>query len=48
MSKTAHFLAETAKVDEAAIQPLPGSRKVYVEGVGGLAHSGNLDVVVKG
>ena len=32
MSKTAHFLAETAKVDEAAIQPLPGSRKVYVEG----------------
>ncbi|WP_302141606.1 phosphomethylpyrimidine synthase ThiC [Halomonas alkalicola] len=32
MSKTAHFLAETAKVDEAAIQPLPGSRKIYVEG----------------
>ncbi|WP_445003314.1 phosphomethylpyrimidine synthase ThiC [Halomonas mongoliensis] len=32
MSKTAHFLAETATVDEAAIQPLPGSRKVYVEG----------------
>ncbi|GHE20223.1 phosphomethylpyrimidine synthase ThiC [Halomonas urumqiensis] len=32
MSKTAHFLAETAKVDEAAIQPLPGSRKVYIEG----------------
>src|SRR5690554_8239051 len=32
MSKTAHFLAETARVDEAAIQPLPGSRKVYVEG----------------
>ena len=32
MSKTAHFLAETARVDEAAIQPLPGSRKVYIEG----------------
>ncbi|WP_416139963.1 phosphomethylpyrimidine synthase ThiC [Halomonas sp. HK25] len=32
MSKTAHFLAETAKVDEAAIQPLPGSRKIYIEG----------------
>ncbi|QTF93825.1 phosphomethylpyrimidine synthase ThiC [Halomonas sp. BM-2019] len=32
MSKTAHFLAETAKVDEAAIRPLPGSRKVFVEG----------------
>ncbi|QEM82455.1 phosphomethylpyrimidine synthase ThiC [Halomonas binhaiensis] len=32
MSKTAHFLAETARVDEAAIQALPGSRKVHVEG----------------
>ena len=32
MSNTAHFLAETAKVDAAAIQPLPGSRKVYLEG----------------
>ncbi|MBB3331362.1 phosphomethylpyrimidine synthase [Halomonas campaniensis] len=32
MSKTAHFLAETARVDAAAIQPLPGSRKVYIEG----------------
>ncbi|MFO8045062.1 MAG: phosphomethylpyrimidine synthase ThiC [Halomonas sp.] len=32
MSKTAHFLAETAQVDAAAIQPLPGSRKVYLEG----------------
>jgi hypothetical protein len=32
MSKTAHFLAETAKVDEAAVQPLPGSRKIHVEG----------------
>ncbi|MCL7928617.1 phosphomethylpyrimidine synthase ThiC [Halomonas llamarensis] len=32
MSKTSHFLAETAQVDAAAIAPLPGSRKVYVEG----------------
>jgi phosphomethylpyrimidine synthase len=32
MSKTPHFLAETATVDAAAIKPLPGSRKVYVEG----------------
>ncbi|MCD6008477.1 phosphomethylpyrimidine synthase ThiC [Halomonas sp. IOP_31] len=32
MSKTTHFLAETAQVDEAAIQALPGSRKIYVEG----------------
>ncbi|MCA8863934.1 MULTISPECIES: phosphomethylpyrimidine synthase ThiC [unclassified Halomonas] len=31
-SKTSHFLAETAQVDAAAIQPLPGSRKVYIEG----------------
>ncbi|WP_246361812.1 MULTISPECIES: phosphomethylpyrimidine synthase ThiC [Halomonadaceae] len=31
-SKTAHFLAETAQVDAAAIAPLPASRKVYVEG----------------
>ncbi|MDX1751511.1 MAG: hypothetical protein R3271_14485, partial [Methylophaga sp.] len=31
-SKTSHFLAETAQVDAAAIQPLPASRKVYVEG----------------
>ncbi len=31
-SKTAHFLAETAQVDAAAIAPLPGSRKVYIEG----------------
>ncbi|MEE3214534.1 MAG: phosphomethylpyrimidine synthase ThiC, partial [Pseudomonadota bacterium] len=28
----AHFLAETARVDQAAVTPLPGSRKVYVEG----------------
>src|SRR5574343_2102575 len=26
------FLAATAHVDEAAIQPLPNSRKVYIEG----------------
>jgi len=26
------FLAETAHVDEAAVQPLPNSRKIYVEG----------------
>ena len=31
-SRTAHFLAETAQVDAAAVAPLPGSRKVYVEG----------------
>ena len=31
-SRTAHFLAETAQVDAAAVDPLPGSRKVYVEG----------------
>ena len=31
-SNTAHFLAETAQVDAAAVAPLPGSRKVYVEG----------------
>ncbi|WP_319941283.1 phosphomethylpyrimidine synthase ThiC [Halomonas hibernica] len=30
--KTARFLAETAQVDAAAISPLPGSRKVYLEG----------------
>lgn len=26
------FLAANAHVDEAAIQPLPNSRKVYIEG----------------
>ncbi|MGY0553649.1 phosphomethylpyrimidine synthase ThiC [Vreelandella sp. 2A-K22] len=31
-SKTSHFLAETAQVDAAAIAPLSGSRKVYIEG----------------
>ncbi|WP_110649390.1 phosphomethylpyrimidine synthase ThiC [Salinicola peritrichatus] len=30
--KSPQFLSETAKVDSAAIAPLPGSHKVYVEG----------------
>jgi phosphomethylpyrimidine synthase len=32
MNANPQFLASTATVDEAAIQPLPNSRKVYVEG----------------
>ncbi|MGQ0333720.1 phosphomethylpyrimidine synthase ThiC [Halomonas elongata] len=32
MSKTTNFLNETARVDEAAVQALPGSRKIHVEG----------------
>ncbi|WP_447895377.1 phosphomethylpyrimidine synthase ThiC [Vreelandella sp. GE22] len=32
MSRTQHFLAETAQVDAAAIAPLPASTKHYVEG----------------
>jgi len=32
MSANPKFIAATAHVDEAAIQPLPSSRKVYVEG----------------
>ncbi len=32
MSANPQFLAATAKVDEAAIHPLPNSRKIYVEG----------------
>ncbi|WP_043530036.1 phosphomethylpyrimidine synthase ThiC [Litchfieldella xinjiangensis] len=32
MARTDHFLAESARVDAAAVKPLPGSRKVYVEG----------------
>jgi phosphomethylpyrimidine synthase len=32
MNANPQFLAATAKVDEAAIQPLPNSRKIYVEG----------------
>ncbi|MDQ9171339.1 phosphomethylpyrimidine synthase ThiC [Oxalobacteraceae bacterium R-40] len=32
MNANPQFLAATAKVDEAAIQPLPNSRKIYVQG----------------
>jgi phosphomethylpyrimidine synthase len=32
MNANPQFLAATAKVDEAAIQPLPNSRKIHVEG----------------
>jgi len=32
MNANPQFLAKTAHVDEAAIQPLPNSRKVYVQG----------------
>jgi phosphomethylpyrimidine synthase len=32
MNANPKFLAETAHVDEAAVQPLPNSRKIYVEG----------------
>ncbi len=32
MSANPKFVAATAQVDEAAIRPLPKSRKVYVEG----------------
>ena len=32
MSANPQFLAATAHVDEAAIQPLPNSRKIYVQG----------------
>ena len=32
MNANPEFLASTAAVDEAAIQPLPNSRKVYVTG----------------
>ncbi|MDT8409390.1 MAG: phosphomethylpyrimidine synthase ThiC [Wenzhouxiangellaceae bacterium] len=32
MNTNPEFLAATAQVDEAAIQPLPNSRKIYVEG----------------
>ncbi len=32
MNANPQFLAATAKVDEAAIQPLPNSHKIYVEG----------------
>ena len=32
VSTSAKFLESTAHVDEAAVQPLPNSRKIYVEG----------------
>ena len=32
MKKTSSFLAETAAVDQAAVAPLPRSRKIYVHG----------------
>ncbi|RIX44195.1 MAG: phosphomethylpyrimidine synthase ThiC [Rhodocyclales bacterium GT-UBC] len=32
MNATEQFLAANAQVDEAAVQPLPNSRKIYVEG----------------
>ncbi|MFZ0105946.1 MAG: phosphomethylpyrimidine synthase ThiC, partial [Thiobacillus sp.] len=32
MNANPQFLAATAHVDEAAVQPLPNSRKIYVEG----------------
>ncbi|HEX5363300.1 MAG TPA: phosphomethylpyrimidine synthase ThiC, partial [Gallionella sp.] len=32
MNANSPFLAETAHVDEAAVKPLPNSRKIYVEG----------------
>lgn len=32
MSANPKFLSATAKVDEAAVQPFPNSRKVYVQG----------------
>ena len=32
MNATEQFLAANAHVDEAAVKPLPNSRKVYIEG----------------
>jgi len=32
MNAKEQFLAANAHVDEAAVQPLPNSRKVYIEG----------------
>ena len=32
MNANPKFLAATAQVDQAAIQPLPKSRKIYTEG----------------
>src|SRR5438445_13123537 len=32
MNANPKFIAETARVDEAAVKPMPNSRKMYVEG----------------
>src|SRR5438046_10652634 len=32
MNANPKFLAQTARVDDAAVKPMPNSRKVYVEG----------------
>src|SRR3989441_8227237 len=32
MNANPKFIAQTARVDEAAVKPMPNSRKVYVEG----------------
>ncbi|HET7775901.1 MAG TPA: hypothetical protein VFK74_05990, partial [Azospira sp.] len=32
MNASEKFIATAAHVDEAAVQPLPNSRKIYVEG----------------
>jgi phosphomethylpyrimidine synthase len=32
MNANSKFIAETARVDEAAVKPMPNSRKIYVEG----------------
>src|SRR5215212_6952769 len=32
IAPSAKFVAATAQVDEAAVQPLPKSRKIYIEG----------------
>ena len=36
------FVANQAQVDEAAIAPLPNSRKVYIEGSRPLTCNGNI------
>src|SRR5689334_18413324 len=33
MNANPKFIAATARVDEAAVKPLPNSRKIYVEGM---------------
>ncbi len=32
MNANPKFIAQTARVDEAAVKPMPNSRKVYIEG----------------